>query len=166
MFYISSVDLSKDKIGITDTTDNVEEFYTQKDLVKFHDKGIKIIGSSYYNYKCTPTVIQRNICGRASDLRVLLDNWKKVHNSWNGEPVENYLASLRSGTIILVDCIYHGSSGSVTNDHLKLVKKKDDNWQMFAESNTCDEEIGDTHFAAWALDVYYCGARPTKLIIK
>lgn len=44
MFYVSS---KKDNlIGVTDTSDNIEEFYTSEQISTFISRGIKITGVS------------------------------------------------------------------------------------------------------------------------
>ena len=47
MFYVSS--MSGNKIGVTDTSDGVEEFYTRDDLGCFLARGIAILGVSFRN---------------------------------------------------------------------------------------------------------------------
>lgn len=61
MFYVSSVVDENTKIGVTDTEDGVEDFFTNRELAKIvkEDK-INVYGASYYNYKVTCTVLKPN----------------------------------------------------------------------------------------------------------
>lgn len=49
MYYVSSI--KDNKIGITDSKDNVEEFFTYTQVGKMREKGLSIYGVGYYNGK-------------------------------------------------------------------------------------------------------------------
>ena len=49
MFYVSSE--NNGKFGATDTSDNIEEFYSRKDIKRILSLGISIIGVTTYSDK-------------------------------------------------------------------------------------------------------------------
>ena len=68
MFYVSSI--MGNKVGVTDTTDRVEEFYTQDNLACFLAKGIVILGASFKNNSSGSLSINV-ICPEAAKLLYL-----------------------------------------------------------------------------------------------
>ena len=154
MFYVSKV-LNKDKIGVVDTDDGIEEFFDNKSLVKIiKEKGIEIYGAYCYNNiaECEPLVINQTL--DVAKLRSLLDNWKNIHNQWSGYPVENYLASAKVGTVIVVDYKYYGDGTKRWHDSTTYLKKLGiDKWHYKDVENSFDGKEGDSRFAAWALEV-------------
>lgn len=156
MFYVSSVVDEERKIGVTDTEDGVEDFFTNKELTKIvHKDKIVVYGASYYNYRVTCTVLEPNKKINSSELRKRIENWGRVHNSWTGEPVENYLAEAKIGTVVTVDYI----STSDADRRLKskgctVIKKVgDDKWTYEDTSNIASGRTGNSKFAAWTLEV-------------
>ena len=155
MFYVSSVVDENTKIGVTDTEDGVEDFFTNKELTKIvKDDKINVYGASYFNYKVTCTVLKPNKTLNSSELKLRLENWKKVHNQWTGEPVENYLAEAKIGTTINVIYSFVGD-GDRRQHTCETVLKKigDDKWSYVDDTNTMSGKVGDSKFAAWALEV-------------
>lgn len=155
MFYVSSiVDLDK-KIGITDTDDGVEEFYTDAQIYEFMDKGlVDIYGTSPYNYKanCTALEIDRTIT--ISRLKNLLDEWGRIHNRWHGHPVEDYLASAKIGTKITVDYTYIGDGDRRRHRGItRLTKLNYDEWYYDDTDNIASGKKYDSRFAAHCLEV-------------
>lgn len=153
MLYISSV-IDKDlKIGITDTDDNVEEFYTDSQIVTFLKKNkLNIYGTSYYNYKANCTPIKINQTLDAHTLNSLLRKWKEVHNQWSGYPVEDYLASAKIGTAIRVEYVYRASSGDNKFGVSQLAKLDYDKWYYLDKDNIMSGNTGDSRFAAHCLE--------------
>ena len=165
MFYVSSVVDENTKIGVTDTEDGVEDFFTNKELTKIvKENKINVYGASYYNYKVTCTILKPNQDIDSSELRRRLDDWKKVHNQWTGEPVENYLAEARIGTLIIVDYSYTGDGDRRQHTCSTMLKKiEDDKWLYKDDSNTMSGNVGDSKFAAWALEVACIHGRPRRI---
>lgn len=155
MLYISSVDDNKDRYGVTDTLDNVEEFYSNSQIVDFiKNKELVIYGTSYYNHRVTCTVIKPNQSVSISKLTDLLNNWKKLHNPWTGIPVEDYLASLRVGTHIRIFYKYYGDGSRRWHDSITdLWKKGDDEWVFEDTTSTMSGRMGNSRFAAYTLEV-------------
>lgn len=153
MFYVSSV-LDEDyKIGVTDTDDGVENFFTNKELSRIvHDKKIKVYGTSYYNYRVDCTVLKPNQVLSSSKLQTLLRKWRAVHNRWNGYPVEDYLAMCRVGSKIIVDYSYP-VNGALKQGITTLVKLDTDKWKYTDTNNTFSDTIADSVFASWCLDI-------------
>lgn len=155
MFYVSSV-IDKDrKIGVTDTKDGVEEFYTDAQVAKFlvEDK-IDIYGTSYYNYKANCTALKINQILSVSKLTDLVNKWKKVHNQWTGYPVEDYLAEAKIGTTIRVDYFYHADGDGRTHNGTTVIKKLNyDEWSYVDDNNCASGGKGSNRFAGWCLEV-------------
>lgn len=153
MFYVSS--LKGDKIGITDTTDNIEEFYSNREVVNFVHKRLNIYGISVFNNKADCTVLNVNKTINKSELVSLLNNWRKVHNQWTGIPVEDYLAEAKQGTKIVVHYTYRGDGDHrIHNEVTQLVKIDaiNDKWKYDDTCNTFSGEIRDSRFAAACLE--------------
>lgn len=140
MFYISSVSKPKtisgwnetiyDKVGITDTEDGVEEFFTNAQVVKLEqDKNIGTIygcycyGKSKYEMYafCTPMTLGQSASG--IKFIELADAFKKMHNPWHLYPVRDYLASLKVGTIIIIDYKFVGDGDHRTHRCTGLFRK-------------------------------------------
>lgn len=165
MFYVSSIPNEHYKIGVTDTEDGVEDFFTNKELAKIvkEDK-INVYGVSYYNYKVTCTVLKPNQTINSSELQRRLADWKKVHNQWTGEPVENYLAEAKTGTLITVDYSYVGDGDRRQHNCSTILKKiGDDKWSYKDDENTMSGKVDDSRFAAWALEVACIYSRPKRI---
>ena len=165
MFYISSV--KDNKIGITDTKDNIEEFYTNDQVCDFlKNKKIDIYGTSYYNYMCNPTPLVINQTLKESRLRELVFNWKKLHNAWEGHKVEDYLACAKVGTKIIVDYSYIGDGDRRSHTGTSIIKKlRYDEWYFEDKNNTSSGERGSSRFAAWVLEVACVYSNPKSFTI-
>lgn len=166
MFYVSSVKDEKLKVGVTDTKDRVEEFYTNEQLCKFIQNGITIFGTDYYNHYVTCKPLTLNQTPDRSKLLELLEVWKKVHNQWNGRPVEDYLASLRAGSYIKVDYIYRTTSGTHKKSCTELRKKDYDTWLFTDVASTFSGSLCDSKLASGYLDIAFCCGRCTGLEVK
>lgn len=166
MYYISSY-IDDYKIGVTDTKDDVEEFVTNKDIVKLAEENkIRIYGTSIFNHHADCTVLKMNTSIDKSELVKRLNDWKKVHNPWTGIPVENYLASAKAGTVIEVN--YTGVSDDGRRPYTgttRITKKDYDIWYFEDTSNTFSGDTGDAKFAAWALEVACLYNKPTSINI-
>lgn len=165
MFYVSSVPNEHYKIGVTDTEDGVEDFFSNKELAKIvHEDKINVYGASYYNYEVECTVLTPNITISSSKLKELLDAWRKLHNPWTGHPVEDYLACAKIGTKIVVDYSYVGDGDRrLHNSQSIITKLADEKWKFEDNDNMADGEIGDSKFAAWALEVSCIYSRPKRI---
>lgn len=164
MFYVSSI--KNNKIGITDTNDFVEEFYTDSDIVSFIKKDIDIYGTSLYNNKSNSSPIKINQSLSESTLKTLLSEWKKVHNKWTGHKVEDYLASAKIGTKVEVDYSYRGDGDGRVHNGTTVIKRLDyDNWLFEDTNNTFSGKTGDSRFAAWALEVSCIGSKPKQVTV-
>ena len=155
MFYVSSiVDLDK-KIGITDTRDGVEEFYTDSQIYDFMTKGIvDIYGTSPFNHRANCTVLEIDKTITISRLNNLLSEWGRIHNQWHGHPVEDYLASAKIGTKITVNYTYVGDGGRRSHRGItRLTKLNYDEWYYDDTDNISSGENGDNRFAAHCLEV-------------
>lgn len=155
MFYVSSV-IDKDrKIGVTDTRDGVEEFYTDAQIADFLKKDkIDIYGTSYYNYKANCTALKINQTLSESKLKSLIADWGRVHNQWTGHPVEDYLASAKIGTKITVDYTYVGDGDRRSHRGItRLTKLNYDEWYYQDEVNIFSGSKGSSRFAAHCLEV-------------
>lgn len=151
MFYVSSVVDENYKIGVTDTDDGVENFFTNKELSGIvHDKKIKVYGTSYYNYRVDCTVLKPNQVLSSGKLQALLRKWRAVHNRWNGYPVEDYLAMCRVDSKIIVNYI---STDILKQSTTTLVKLDVDKWRYTDDNNTMSDTIDNSVFAAWCLDI-------------
>lgn len=93
MFYISSKKAGL-VYGITDTDDNVEEFYGYDDILKFLKQGIKIFGVSGYSYE--------------PKIRVLCDAEIKLFQLQRGMPCRLKL----SNNLDWKQCLYLGVTES------------------------------------------------------
>lgn len=155
MFYVSSV-IDKDrKIGVTDTKDGVEEFYTDAQIADFLKKDkIDIYGTSYYNYKANCTALKINQTLSESKLKSLIADWGRVHNQWHGHPVEDYLASAKIGTKITVDYTYVGDGDRRSHRGItRLTKLNYDEWYYDDTNNISSGKNVDSRFAAHCLEV-------------
>lgn len=160
MFYVSSVVDENCKIGVTDTDDGVENFFTNKELVRIvYFKKVKVYGAAYYNSgvrKVICTILEPNQVLSIDKLEALLKRLKDWHNRWTGypvgskliHPVENYLAMCVIGSKIIVNYIladgFH--QGTAT-----LVKLDTDKWKYTDNNNTMSDTIADSIFAAQCL---------------
>lgn len=167
MFYISSF-VDDNKIGVTDTRDWVEEFVTNKDIVKLVEgKKADIYGVDVFNHKanCTPLTVDIQL--KKSELLDRLRTWKEVHNKWNARPVEDYLACAKIGTRIEIDYVVTADAdGRKSNAHASLEKKS---WELWIHEDTHSTFSGrsdDSRYAAWVLDVTCLGCRLKHLEIK
>lgn len=152
MFYVSSI--SEDgKIGITDTRDSVEEFYTDSQVCNFLNKDkIDIYGTSYYNYHSNCTVLRLNQKLSKKKLVKLIDDWRKLHNQWKGYVVEDYLAESRIGSVIRVEYESESSSGDICSYSLSMKRLSYDEWLIRDEGQDL-QESGSSRLAAYHLEV-------------
>lgn len=160
MFYVSSI--KGDKIGVTDTSDNIEEFYSDSQIVDIINKGkVKIYGTNYYNYKSNSKPIKINQSISEYDLKKLYEN---PNNPWCNRDIENYLASAKIGTEIVVDYVYVGDGDRRHHSAETRLKRIDyDNWYFEDTENTFSGRNGDSRFAQLALEVAIRGSiRLTK----
>lgn len=155
------------KIGITDSYDSVQEYYTNSEVVSLvKKKNINIYGVSIFNNEATCNVIGIDVTLKKNVLKELLDNWKKVHNPWNGVPVEDYLASAKVGTVVTVDYTYIGDDGGGRHNGLTKITKIDtDSWKYEDTENCFSGEVGNSRRAASNLEVAYIYSRPTRIDI-
>lgn len=165
MFYVSSI--NGDKIGVTDTSDSVEEFYTDAQIAKFlKGKVVDIYGTSYYNYKANCTVLEINKVITSEKLKSLLADWRKVHNQWTGHQVEDYLASAKIGTKIIVEYVYTGDGDRKQHRGTTVIKKLSyDEWCYEDTDNTMSGKTGDSRFAAWCLEVACIYSKMTGITV-
>lgn len=165
MFYVSSI--SGNKIGVTDSKDNIEEFYTNDEICDFiKNKKVDIYGTSYYNYQCDPTPLVINQALKESQLRELLNGWKKLHNRWEGHKVEDYLACAKVGTKIIVDYSYVGDGDRRLHSCTTVIEKLSyDDWHFEDSSNTASGNRGSSRFAAWCLEVACVHGKPKSIVI-
>lgn len=168
MFFVSDEikePTGRTKIGITDSYDSVQEYYTNSEIVSFvEEKKINIYGVSIFNHKATCNIMNTGVTLKKSVLRELLDNWKKVHNPWNGVPVEDYLASAKVGTVVTIDYSYTGDGDGRRHSGLTKTTKIDtDLWEYEDTENCFSGEVGNSRRAAANLEVAYIYSRPTRI---
>lgn len=167
MFYVSSV-IDKDrKIGVTDTRDGVEEFYTDAQIVKFlkEDK-VDIYGTSYYNYKANCTALKINQTLNESKLKSLISEWGRVHNRWTGYPVEDYLASAKIGTKIIVDYVITAEESRRKISATTVLERLNyDEWYYQDEASTFSGSKGNSRFAARTLESCCLYSKPKSITI-
>lgn len=73
MFYVSSKNGSH--FGVTDTKDNVQEYYSREELLAFHDKGITIHGVTSSKITITsPEVIKLTRTSGGTPLRIKISS--------------------------------------------------------------------------------------------
>lgn len=167
MYYVSSVVDKDRKIGVTDTKDGVEEFYTDAQIAKFlQDKVVDIYGTSYYNYKANCTALEINKTLSSTKLKNLLAEWKKLHNQWTGHPVEDYLAEAKIGTVIEVDYYSKDTTGKTHRGTTTLKKLSYDEWKYEDKNNVASGRVDDSRFAAWALEVSCVYSKPKNIVIS
>ena len=165
MFYVSS--LEGDKIGITDTRDGKEEFYSNREVVGFKENAVaKVFGVSVFNHKADCTVLKLDRKIRGSDLKKLLSDWKKVHNPWTGIPVECYLAEAKIGTRVIVDYVATSDGDRHRHRGTTILKKLSyDEWYYKDTTNMMSDKTGDSEFAAWCLEVSCIYSRPVDIAV-
>lgn len=155
MFYVSSVIDRDRKIGVTDTKDGIEEFYTDAQIADFLKKDkIDIYGTSYYNYKANCTALKINQTLSESKLKTLIADWGRIHNQWTGHPVEDYLASAKIGTKIIVEYVYTGDGDRRKHRGItRLIKLNYDEWYYGDTDNIASDSNVDNRGAAHCLEV-------------
>lgn len=166
MFYVSSI--KNDSLyGITDTRDGVEEFYTDAQIVKFLTKDkLDIYGTSYFNYKSNCAVVSIDMDLNETKLKSLIQEWGKVHNQWTGHKVEDYLASSKIGTKIIVDYVVHPDGGGRPVSATTVIKRLSyDEWLFEDTDNVASGERGNSRFAAWALEVACLYSKPRNITV-
>lgn len=174
MFYISSIGepfhiaewrdtTLYNRIGITDSDDGVEEFYTNKQVYDFIEKdGIRIYGQYIYGvhqYKMFvfPFPIKKlNVKCESSILKELFDKNRKQHNGFQIPLIAAYLVSLVKGTEIYLSWSDRmDGTGQVANLHISLVKLDTDLWQCGGDC-WCSSNKVDSNKVADALDYPSC----------
>lgn len=165
MFYISS-ECKSGLIGVTDTSDGVEEFYKSCDLIDLiRFQRIKIYGASVYDNKLERTVLEIDKVISAKELGYRLDNWKKVHNPWTGIPVENYLAEAQIGTAINVAYHTKSSDGRLIKGTSRIEKQGYDSWSFYDEGSVLSGRTGDNSFAHDCLEVSCIYCKPVAISV-
>ncbi len=163
MFFVSKV--NGNDIYIKDSKDNVEEKVKNRIIVRLMEKKIlNIYGVSIYNHTAECKSISVNIDGNKMELRNLLDDLKRVHNKWTLKPIEDYLASLKVGSVVQIEYEGYGSSGNIFYSTTTIKKLDEDLWLYNDEASTFTGNKGDSRFAAYMLDIAYCSAVSAKVI--
>ena len=170
MFYISSVgepfkvsgwnEELYNKIGVTDTYDNVEVFYTNKQLYSIIKKAdINIYGTFCYGKTSREmyvfaTPMKYNESLSKSKLYDLFNNNKKKHNPWSLYPISDYLASVSVGSSFKLTWSDTGSSGETFTSSLSAKKVSDDLWDY--DSSYLEESRVTSSVLAQYLDYPSC----------
>lgn len=169
MLYISKIKNEMTKIGVTDTTDGVEEFFTNAELVKVIKQLGKtpIYGVFVYNNKAVCTAQKLNVPGDMGHLRNLLDAWKKMNNPWNTHPVENYMACLKVGTELVVDYIVTPDSNPLDKERGRTILRKieQDLWHYEDTSNVYGGSKFNSIEATRFLGVAWVYCKPIALSV-
>ena len=167
MFYVSSVIDKDKKIGITDTKDGVEEFYTDAQIAKLiNENKIDIYGTSYYNYKANCTALEINKKLSESQLKLLISEWGRLHNQWTGHVVEDYLASAKIGTKIFVDYVITAEESRRKISATAVLERLNyDEWYYQDEANTFSGSKGSSRFAAGTLESCCLYSKPKSITI-
>lgn len=155
MFYVSSIKGSK--IGVTDTSDGIEEFFSDKQVVDMLKNKINIFGTSLWNNSSNAKILDIDQVGSVGVLKSMIAKVRKTHNNWTLRDLANYLASLQKGTVIRIEYLYTGSYGESISSKTTLQRLDYDNWLYEDEESTFSGMKGDSDFAAWAVDVATCG---------
>ena len=168
MFYVSSI--RGNKIGVTDTSDGVEVFCTDKDIyniLKDKNRTEDIYGTSPYNGMANCTVLKINQSLSKSKLLELMGNWKKVHNQWSGYPVDDYLAEAKLDTKIVVTYSYYGDGDRKKHTGKTVLEKLSwDSWKYEDTNSTFSGRYGDSRFAARCLESACIYSNMLDLAIK
>lgn len=101
MFYVANIFDNGQEILCKDTYGN-EKLFTNKELVDFIKKDINtVIGAFVYNNKAECHIITLN--KPEGKLKELIENWRNIHNPWEGYKVRDWLGAAPIGTILLVE---------------------------------------------------------------
>lgn len=138
MLYVSTIK-DKSHIGVTDTDDNIEEFYSNSDLVHFYkDLKLMIYGCYVYNNVAELTELTINRQLEKSALLGLVNILKTANNPWNMYPLRDYMACLKVGTCFTIMFIDRTSSGITISNKAIFTKVGLDNWKF-----ECNYHIDD-----------------------
>lgn len=101
MFYVSTVKdgvgSTSANIGVTDTADGVEEFYSAHALAEIIDSGVVIYGAYVWNHAAECTVLRLNRRFDWAHFTDLCRKSRELHNPWTLYPIRDYLATLKIG---------------------------------------------------------------------
>ena len=170
MFYVSSIQ-PNGLIGVTDTDDNVEEFYTSRKLAEIIKDSRKrldevhVFGCQLWNNDAECQVIKLGQTLDVDTLKALISKWRGCHNPWEEFGVECYLAGAKVGTVIVVAYDCTDTSGRVSHCDTRLVRTSISDWYFEDSSNTMSGKYSDSRFATWALDVCCVGCKVRKIAI-
>lgn len=158
MYYISSV--QGDRVGITDTYDGVQEFYTQREVNNMvESRKLLIYGTSLWNHVAECTVVPYPRRCIREELEKLLLEWKNLHNPWKGYPVRDYLASIEPGWKISCTSVDYSIAMRRRYKYVtSLMKMAPDTWKIFCKEHVLDEQEVNSSVAQHMLDVAYCGS--------
>lgn len=166
MFYVSSI--KGDKIGITDTKDGIEEFYSNRQVVAFHEQNkLEICGARFWNHEadCTPLVLNQTL--KVSELEKRLNEWRKLHNYWTEAPVRDYLACAKIGTEIIVNYTYVGDGDRRRHSATSKLKRFSyDEWRFLDTSSGFSGEVGSTDWITAMIEISCIYSTPTSIQIS
>lgn len=182
MLYVSSVDCERpvygwneryyDKIGVTNTLDGKEYFYTNSQLYEllktqnYKVYGTYCYGKDRYNMFVFAFPQKFNVKLSGSKLRELLDTHKKQHNPWSEYPIADYLASVAIGATIKIDYTDYGSANQLFRGMMYLCKIGEDLWRHQDDNSFFGNDDVDSYTAAHLLDYPWCGTRSHSLSIS
>ena len=110
MYYISSK--TKNKYGVTDSNDNVEEFYTKDEVMDFLRHGICIYGVSFTKSGIVIDIF-KGIEQTETTIKSLISNgWSCDWSYYCEMALENGIAKLSVGIVVHVDYIDIATSGN------------------------------------------------------
>jgi len=151
------------KIGITDTEDGKEEFYTNNEVLKFiKEKNINIYGTYCYGVNkyrmfVFATPMEFDVKVSESKLKALFKTNKERHNPWSLYPIEDYLASLGVATKIIIFYSYVGDGDRRRHSsRAEFVKRDIDSWYYEDKDNAFSGDIVDSRGAANFMDYPSC----------
>ena len=142
MYYISS-EISG-KFGVTDTSDNVTEFYNVNDIFKIAER-VKVTGVDLVNKKIDVQPIGAGSI--LSELKDGISEWRKLHNPWNCEKVKSALSKVPAGFSIVVKYTSIGTSGKRIQGRSEIVHKLDNTWEEIDKDCYFPQRTGGTDFA-------------------
>lgn len=163
MFFVSRV--KGNDIYIKDSKDNIEEKVKNRVIVRLmEDKILNIYGVSIYNHTAECKPISTDIKGSKTELRNLLDDLERVHNKWTLKPIEDYLASLKVGSVVQIEYKDYDSSGNIFHGTITIKKLDEDLWLYEDKNSTFTGDKGNSRFAADVLDIAYCSVASATVV--
>lgn len=144
MFYVSSI--KGGKVGVTDTTDGVEEFYNESQILKFiTDDSIIIYGTCPFDGSPNCKVLRLGIGISSDDIsRYLYDCKSHYSHALKARYIDDLLASAKVGTKIRMSY-----TDKMNYTHICTFTKLDcDYWKYSDPASLESKKDGNSRFAS------------------